>query len=97
MRSVRLDDELDARVRRAAAARRETVSEFLRKAAATRADAVLAERPSPPKKNSEILAEIIAEVGPLEHQGWGTSSRRTGQVFTELLDEQDRRKRRRRT
>lgn len=42
MRSIRLDAELGARLQRAAAARGESLSEFIRRAAAERADATLA-------------------------------------------------------
>lgn len=74
MRSVRLDPDLDEKVRRAAAAKGETVSEFLRQAAAERADETLAGRPS----------KRFADVSGVVHGGGGRA-RRTGQAFTESL------------
>lgn len=74
MRSLRLDPELDERVRRAAAAKGESVSEFLRQAAAERAEETLAARPS----------EQFADVTGVVHGG-GSRARRTGEAFTESL------------
>lgn len=80
MRSLRLEPELDVRVRRAAAAEGSSVSEFLRRAAAERADRTLAVR------NSDRLADAIGAV-----RGGGTSrSRETGAAFGELLAERRR-------
>jgi len=85
MRSLRLDPELDDRVQRAAAREGESVSEFIRKAAAERADRTLH------VKNSERLADIIGSV-----RGDGSGySRRTGEAFTELLGEDEAHRRRR--
>ena len=74
MRSLRLDPDLDEKVRRAAAAKGETISEFLRQAAAERAEVTLAGRPS----------EQFADVAGVIHGGGGRA-RRTGQAFTESL------------
>jgi hypothetical protein len=75
MRSLRLQPELDDRVRRAAAAEGSTVSAFLRQAAAERADRTLAQR------NSDRLADVIGAV-----RGGGTSrARQSGAAFGELL------------
>jgi hypothetical protein len=74
MRSLRLDPDLDEKVRRAAAVRGESVSEFLRHAAADRAEETLAGRPS----------EQFADVAGVVHGGGGRA-RRTGQAFTESL------------
>jgi Protein of unknown function (DUF1778) len=74
MRSLRLDPDLDEKVRRAAAAKGETVSEFLRQAAAERAEKTLAGRSS----------EQFADVAGVVHGGGGRA-RRTGQAFTESV------------
>ena len=74
MRSLRLDPDLDEKVRRAAAAKGESVSEFLRRAAAERAEETLGGRPS----------ERFAEVAGVVHGGGGRA-RRTGTAFTESL------------
>lgn len=74
MRSLRLDPDLDEKVRRAAAAKGESVSEFLRQAAAERAEETLAGRPS----------ERFSDVAGLIHGGGGRA-RRTGDAFTASL------------
>ncbi len=74
MRSLRLDDELDARVQQAAAAEGASVSEFLRRAAAERAEATLA---APANRG---LADVIGVV-----HGGGGRARDTGGAFTKLL------------
>lgn len=91
MRSVRLDDELDARVRRAAALQHVSVSQFLREAAAKSADAVIRDADAE-KRNSDRIADII---GSVEGSGRSVASR-TGEAFRELLVEQHERKQRRR-
>jgi len=59
MRSLRLDPDLDQRVQRAAEREGVSVSEFLRRAAAERADRTLERRPS------EILSYFVgAGSGP---------------------------------
>jgi hypothetical protein len=81
MRSLRLDPDLDKKVRRAAAAKGESVSEFLRRAAAERAEETLAGHPS----------ERFADVAGVIHGGGGRA-RRTGTAFSESLAE-DRKRR----
>lgn len=76
MRSLRLEPELDERVRRAASAEGSTVSAFLRQAAAERANRTLATR------NSDRLADVIGVV-----HGGGGRARDTGAAFGELLAE----------
>jgi Protein of unknown function (DUF1778) len=76
MRSLRLEPALDERVRRAAAAEGASVSEFLRRAAAERADRTLSQR------NSDRLADAIGVV----HSGGG-QARDTGAAFRDLLTE----------
>jgi hypothetical protein len=75
MRSVRLDDELDMRVRQAAAAEGASVSEFIRRAASERADHTLA------TGASERLADVIGAI-----HGGGGQARDTGAAFVEALD-----------
>lgn len=74
MRSVRLDPDLDARVQRAAAAHGESVSEFIRRAVAARADETLGSRTS----------EQFADVAGIIHGG-GRMARRTGVAFSESI------------
>jgi hypothetical protein len=81
MRSLRLDPDLDKKVRRAAAVKGESVSEFLRRAAAERAEETLAGNPS----------ERFADVAGAVHGGGGRA-RRTGAAFSETLAE-DRKRR----
>lgn len=81
MRSLRLDPDLDDKVRRAAAAKGESVSEFLRRAAAERAEETLAAHPS----------ECFSDVAGVVHGGGGRA-RRTSDAFTESLAE-DRKRR----
>jgi len=76
MRSLRLDPELDQKVQRAAAIRGESVSEFIRHAAAERAEETLALRPS----------ERFADVAGVIH-GDGGRARRTGDAFADVLAE----------
>ncbi len=74
MRSLRLDADLDEKMRRAATVRGESVSEFIRQAAAARAEETLAARPG----------EQFADVAGVVHGGGGRA-RRTGRAFTESL------------
>jgi len=74
VRSIRLDSDLDERIRRAAGLAGETVSEFLRRAAAERADRTLATPAGHP----------FADVAGAVH-GHGGQARRTGAAFTEQL------------
>ena len=76
MRSLRLDPDLDKKVRRAAAAKGESVSEFLRRAAAERAEETLA------GDTSERFADVAGAV-----HGGGGRARRTGAAFSETLAE----------
>jgi len=77
VRSVRLEPSLDERVRRAAAAEGATVSDFLRRAAAERADRTLSQR------TSDRLADVIGSV----RGGGAGRARDTGAAFGELLAE----------
>lgn len=83
MRSLRLSDELDAQVRRAAAGEGASVSEFLRRAASERAERMLSANPA------ERLSYAI---GAVEGRG-GDVARDTGRAFTDLLEEKHRRRR----
>ncbi len=75
MRSLRLDDELDERLRRAAAVEGASVSEFLRRAIAERAERTLA------SGAEERLADVLGAV----HGDGGGQARDTGTAFTDLL------------
>ena len=81
MRSLRLEDDLDARVRDAASAEGTSVSEFLRQAASERAERVLSDDPV------ERLKDVIGVVN-----GGGGRARHTGRIFGELLAEEHRSK-----
>ena len=74
MRSLRLDPELDRQVRRAAAIKGESVSEFIRHAAAKRAEETLAEH------GRERFADVAGTV-----RGGGGRARRSGDAFTDAL------------
>ena len=76
MRSLRLDPDLDQRVQRAAAIKGESVSEFIRRAAAERADETLATH------RGERFADVAGAI-----HGSGGRARRTGEAFTEALVE----------
>ena len=76
MRSLRLDADLDRRVRKAAAIKGESVSEFIRQAAAKRADETLAER------GRERFADVAGAV-----RGGGGRARRSGDAFADALAE----------
>jgi predicted DNA-binding protein len=76
MRSIRLDDELDTRVRAAAAAEGASVSEFIRRAASERADHTLA------TGASERLADVVGAV-----HGGGGQARDTGTAFVDALSQ----------
>lgn len=78
MRSLRLDPDLDQKVRRAAAARDESVSEFLRRAAAERAEETLGQN------GRERFADVIGVV-----HGGGGRARRTGAAFADSLARDD--------
>jgi len=71
VRSLRLDPDLDQKVRRAAAIKGESVSEFIRHAAEDHADETLAaERPS------DRFADVAGVV-----RGGGGRARRSGEAF----------------
>jgi len=74
VRSIRLDPELDRKVRKAAAARGESVSAFIRIAAAARAEETLSERGR----------ERFRDVAGIVHGGGGRA-RRTGKAFAEIV------------
>lgn len=82
MRSLRLDEELDQRVRRAAAIAGETVSEFIRRAAARRAEQTLADadRNGSGARQSDQFADVLGAV-----RSGGGRARRTSEAFTEEL------------
>jgi hypothetical protein len=74
MRSIRLDEQMDGRVRRAAAAEGISVSEFLRRAADQRADATLS------RVAADRLADVVGVVRSDRRQ-----ARRSGKAFGDLL------------
>jgi predicted transcriptional regulator len=74
VRSVRLDPELDEKISRAAEAEGESVSEFIRRAVADRAEETLAAHPR----------ERFADVAGVIHGGGGRA-RRTGEAFAEAI------------
>ena len=77
MRSLRLEPQLDEQVRRAAEQEGTSVSEFLRQAAAERAERTLGQR------NSDRLGDLIGVV----HGGGRGRARDSGAAFGELLAE----------
>jgi hypothetical protein len=81
MRSLRLDPELDERVRRAASLEGASVSEFLRRAAAERAERTLSRRAD------ERLADVVGVI-----RGGGGRARDTGTAFADLLTEHRKRR-----
>lgn len=74
MKSLRLDPELESRLQRAASMSGVSLSEFIRQAAAERADAVLTSDPR------EDFADVLGVVN-----GGGDQARRTGEAFSDLL------------
>jgi|1186.fasta_scaffold31985_2 hypothetical protein len=77
MRSVRLDEQTDKRVRRAAATEGVSVSEFIRRAADERADQVLS------SGGEERLSDVLGAIRSRRRQ-----ARRSGEAFTEIVAEQ---------
>lgn len=75
MLTVRLDDRLDSLTRRAAALEGASVSEFMRRAIAERAQRTLA------GNARERLADVIGAV----HGSGEGHARQSGQAFSELL------------
>jgi hypothetical protein len=76
VKSLRLTPQLEARLQQAAAVRGESLSEFIRRAAAERADATL---------NGEPSADFDDVLGVVH--GGGGRARRTGAAFAEALAE----------
>lgn len=76
MKSLRLNPDLERRLQRAADVRGETLSEFIRRAAAERAEAVLTD---------DAGGDFTDVAGVIN--GGGGRARRTGTTFTELLTE----------
>lgn len=76
MKSIRIDPDLQAQLQRAADARGESLSEFIRQAAAERANATLSATPA--ADFSDVLGAV---------HGGGGRARRTGKAFAELLAE----------
>ena len=74
VKSLRLAPELAERLERAAAAAGESLSEFIRRAAAARADAVL----------SDEVDDDWSDVVGVVHGGGGRA-RRSGEAFQEIL------------
>jgi predicted transcriptional regulator len=74
MRSLRLDPDLDEKVQRAAAIKGESVSEFIRQAAETRADETLK------GQSSDAFADVAGVV-----HGGGGRARHSGEAFSDLL------------
>lgn len=74
MRSLRIDPELDALLEQAAAVRGESVSEFIRRAAAERASSTL--RADLPAGFDDVLGVV---------RGGGGRARDTGAAFAESL------------
>ena len=79
MKSIRLDPELERRLQRAAAVAGETLSRFIRRAAAERADRILAAG----------AAEDWSDVIGVAHGGGGRA-RRSGQAFADALAQRNR-------
>lgn len=77
MRSIRLDQQMDDRVRRAAAAEGISISEFLRRAADERAEATLSHLAD------QRLVDVIGVVRSGKRQ-----ARRSGKAFGDLLVDQ---------
>jgi len=76
VKSLRLDPGLLERLQRAAGVSGETLSEFIRRAAAARADAVLS------GEADEDWSDVVGVV-----HGGGGRARRTGQAFADLVAE----------
>jgi len=71
--SLRLDPDLDEKLRRAASVSGESVSEFIRRAAEERADNTLGEHPS---GHFDDVAGVV--------HGGGGRARRSGEAFREV-------------
>jgi Family of unknown function (DUF6290) len=77
MRSIRLDDRLDEITRKAASIEGASVSEFMRRAIAERAERTLADGAQ------ERLKDVLGSV-----HGGGGHARDTGKAFADLLEQQ---------
>jgi hypothetical protein len=74
MKTLRMDADLEGRLQRAAAATGETMSAFIRQAAAQRADTVLRD------DGNEGFSDVLGAI-----HGGGGRARRTGAAFAEAL------------
>ena len=81
MKSLRLDHALVERLQKAAAVTGETLSEFIRRAAAARADAVLS------AEAEDDWSDVIGAV-----HGGGGRARRTGEAFADLVTQSQRKR-----
>lgn len=79
MKTLRLDPRLEKRLQRAAAVVGESLSEFIRRAAAERADTVL---------NSGDIEDFADVLGVIH--GGGGRARRTGEAFSDILADRTR-------
>ena len=79
MKTLRLDPRLEKRLQRAAAVTGESLSEFIRRAAAERADTEL---------NTGDRDDIADELGVIH--GGGGRARQTGKAFTDILTDRTR-------
>lgn len=75
MKTIRLDPELTARLEHAAAVRGESLSEFIRSAAAEKADEVL-------NAETDSFDDVLGVV-----HGGGGRARHTGAVFADIIAE----------
>lgn len=76
MKTLRLDSELERRLQQAAAVTGESLSGFIREAAAERADAVLT------GSDDESFADVLGTV-----HGGGGRARRTGDAFADAISD----------
>ncbi len=74
VKTLRLDPELEMRLQRAAAVTGESLSEFIRRAAAARADTLLR------IGDRDDFADVLGVV-----HGGGGQARRTGEALTDIL------------
>jgi hypothetical protein len=81
MKSLRLDAKLVERLQKAATVTGETLSEFIRRAAAARADAVLS------GEGDHDWSDVIGVV-----HGGGGRARRTGDAFADLVVDSNRKR-----
>ncbi|UQX10034.1 type II toxin -antitoxin system TacA 1-like antitoxin [Candidatus Mycobacterium methanotrophicum] len=79
MKTIRLSPELEKRLQCAAAVAGESLSEFIRRAAAERADLLLS------SGGHEDFADVLGVI-----RGGGGRARRTGTAFTDILTDRQR-------